>query len=333
MRWAISLLAAALFGLGAAASGAQEAPRWIEAEGLAFIHSPGDRDAARRRALGEALISAALAGGASLRGHTVLYNARVISDVAILRPTGRVLRHDVLFAQVDQGHWRVRVKALVGPAQQTSCLGHRRITLNVTPPNIDVAQEAGAWSLPVAQRLGQDIVAALRHHPFVIVERVAERPQRRVPAALDYTTLTVAAPEPIAGNDRLDTRIEIEGRGAKAELVLTLTLTDPSGRARKRIFRRKARASDDGLLALLADARRPKAEARLIAGLLADVDAYFKALACRAPEARLSHVGHALTAPLGRRQGLKRTSLAFVDVPEESFGLLEIVELRDRSAT
>lgn len=330
MRVRILLILALLWPAALAAEGKA---RWVEAEGLARIHSNADSDAARRRALGEALISAALAGGASLQGHSFLQNTRLVSDVAILRATGRILRYEALTARVDQGHWRVRVRALVGPARAQSCSGTRRLSIDATPPVIRLDPNAGAWAGPVAEQLAVDIYEAIGRHPAVILETVAPRDNRRVAAALDYNTLTRGEVAPLPGNQGLDLAIDVRGFGPTAELTLTLTVREPDGRATRTTFSRTGTARANGLLALATDQRRPFAEVKLRQGLVEGVTDFFDKLACQTPQARIEARGGALHIPMGRRHGLTPTSLAFVDDPSDSFGLLEIVALGDRSAT
>ncbi|MEM8577961.1 MAG: flagellar assembly protein T N-terminal domain-containing protein [Pseudomonadota bacterium] len=312
---------------------ADQAARWVEAEGLAYINGAADHDAARRRALGEALISAALAGGAQLQGHSSLHNSRLVSDVAILRATGRVLRHDILRAQIDGGHWRVRVKALVGPATPKSCGGSRRLNLDATPPRIRVDPNAGAWAQPVAQQLARDVIAAIRQHRAVTLETVAARPTRRVAAALDYNALTRGEILTSVGNERLDIAIEVRGRGPQAALALVLSVTDARGRATRKTLTRKAAARADGLLALATGQRRPRAERALVNGLLRGTTQFFDTLACQALETRIATTKGGLSVDIGRRQGLTRSHLAFIDDPHASFGLLEIVKVSNNTAT
>jgi len=62
------------------------------------------------------------------------------------------------------------------------------------------------------------------------------------------------------------------------------------------------------------------------------VRAMLDGLACQPAEARLALGSDGLSVPLGRRHGLTRASLAFVDDPNDGFGLLEVVAL-DKSRT
>ncbi|MEM1100959.1 MAG: flagellar assembly protein T N-terminal domain-containing protein [Pseudomonadota bacterium] len=306
---------------------------WVETEGLAAIHSSADQDSARRRALGEALVSAALAGGASLDGHTVMHNARVLSDVAILRPLGRVLRYDLVSAEQTGRHWRVQVRALVGPRQSTVCVTRRRFTVDILPPEIFVPPQAQAWTAPIAQEVANRTLDVLRDHPALDVQSFAAPQRPRVDAALDYRSLFEGIlPARGQGNQTVNIRVAIDGRGARTTLLLALRLTGPDGRATERRFTRSARASSDGLTALVSHARRPRAEAALLRSLSQEVRGFLDELSCRPAEARLKLSGAHLSVDLGHVHGLRRSTIAFLDDPRNTFGLLEIVSVDARRA-
>src|SRR6056297_1321883 len=158
MLWRAILLTLTL---GPVPVAAGEATLWIEAQGFAHVASTADRDAARRRAIGEALVSAALAGGASLRGHTVMDKGRITADLSILRPTGRVLSHRVLSAELVDGQWRVRVAAQVGPMPAAACPARRRRAVCPPPHLVRVAPKVRARRPHWAQRVAHDLVDTL----------------------------------------------------------------------------------------------------------------------------------------------------------------------------
>lgn len=332
MLWRALVL---VLGLGPvpAAAEAAEAARWVEAQGLAHVASGADRDAARRRAIGEALVSAALAGGASLRGHTVTDKGRITADLSILRPTGRVLSHRVLSADLVDGQWRVRIAAQVGPMPLGECAARRRLTISAAPPVVRVAPEADAWAEPLAMRVAHDLVETLRRHPDADLDTLAPAAGGVVAASFDYAALTRGRARPAAGNHRLRAGIDVAPAGRALRLVLTLRLLAPDGAEIARSFAREAARPSGGLIGLVSGQGRTRAEAELTDGLMADVRAMLDGLACAPAEARIVQRGEALRVPLGRRHGLSRASLAFVDDPQDRFGLLEVIDLGQSEAT
>lgn len=317
-----------------AAVQAKEATLWVEAEGRAYVVSAADRDAARRRAIGEALVSAALAGGASLRGHTAMDKGRITADLTILRPTGRILTHRILSAALQDGQWVVRVAAEVGPMLTGACASRRRLTVSATPPQIRVTPEASAWAEPLAQGLARDLMAVLRAHPDTDLDSIAPVAARPVAAALDYNALTRGRSTPAAGDHRMSQSITVDRQGSVLRLTLDLSLIGQDGARVQRRFERQAAVPRGGVEGYVSGQNRSRAEAALTDGVLTDVSAMLDGLVCQPAEARLVHRGAGeLSVPLGRRHGLTRASLAFVDDPNDGFGLLEVVTLDQNRTT
>lgn len=327
--WLLVLLSSLI----CAAVGAKEATLWVEAEGRAYVASAADQDAARRRAIGEALVSAALAGGASLRGHTAMDKGRITADLTILRPTGRVLTHRVLSAQLQDGQWLVRLAAEVGPMPVGACAARRRMTVSATPPQIRVTPEASAWAEPLAQGLARDLMEVLRAHPDTDLERIAPVSAAPVAAALDYTALTRGQSLPAPGDHRMSQSITVDRQGKVLRLTLELSLSGQDGSRVTRRFAREAAVPRGGFAGYATGQNRSRAEADLTAGLLQEVRAMLDGLACQPAEARLALGAEGLSVPLGRRHGLTRASLAFVDDPNDGFGLLEVITLDNRRTT
>ncbi len=150
--------------LGAAAlmvAAQAQANAWVEVTGSAVIHNAADIDAARRRALADALLSAAFAGGASVQGHSVMSMARMTSDLLIVRPVGRVLRHEIIGQRQSGDHWQVSIRALVGQPMPDFCEARRSLVLTVYPPDIRVSANAPAWADALAQQIAVELVLAL----------------------------------------------------------------------------------------------------------------------------------------------------------------------------
>src|SRR6056297_1876772 len=320
-------------GLGALPVAAGEAARWIEARGFAQVISADDRDAARRRAVGEALVSAALSGGASLRGHTAMDKGRITADLSILRPTGRVLSHRVLSAELLEGQWRVRIVAQVGPMPAGACAARRRLTISATPPVVRIAPGVAAWAEPLAQRVAHDLVDTLRRHPDADLDTLAPATPGVIAATLDYAALTRGHARPAAGNHRLRSGISIEPMGKALRLTMTIRLLGPDGHEIERSFQRETAQPSGGVIGLVSGRSRSRAEGELTDGVMADLRAMLDGLACAPAQARIVRRGDALSVPLGRRHGLSRASLAFVDDPNDRFGLLEVVDLGQADVT
>lgn len=306
----------------------------VIAQGHAAIHSSADRDAARRRAIGDALISAALSGGATLRGHSVQDKGRIVADLTILRPIGQVLSHRVLSAVEQNGLWTVQIAARVGVAPQGICDQRRRLTVSAFLPTIEVSPTAPAWSATLAQQMARDVADLLKRDPNIQVERTTAAPKpTAVSAKLDYTRLTRGHATAAAGDHRVTQSLRVQTQGAMLLFDLDLEFLGQDGTSIQRRFSRQTSLPKTGTAGFMAGQNRLTAEAALTQGLLTEVKTLLTELGCTAPEARLVLTKDALMVPLGQAHGLTRASLAFVDDPNEPFGLLEVIRLKDRETT
>lgn len=303
----------------------------VEAQGNAIVANKGDVEAARRRAIGDALISAALSGGATLKGHTVLDKGRITADLAILRPTGQVLSHRLVSAQLTEGIWTVRISAVVGPAPLSGCDGRRHLTVSAAPPMVSVSPEAPAWAVPLATQLSRDVVETFRSHPATTLERVAPLPSSApIPASLDYNTLTRGRSVPLSGDHQMGTSIAVGASGGNIRLVMEISLIGQDGKPIRRQFTRETLNPRGGVAGFIAGQSRDMAQTGLTNGLAAEVRAMLDSLTCEPPQARLALSNGKLSIPLGSRHGITRASLAFVDDPNDSWGLLEVVSVNAR---
>ena len=324
-------LFASVLGLAPAQPGlAKDTPRQITTEGHAYVTSPRDKDAARRRAIADALVSAALAGGATLQGHTVMDRGRITVDLSLLRPAGRVLSHRVFSTQLQDGMWTASVLATVGPISKTICTG-RRLSVSTPPPHIKVAPNAPAWAVPLAQDMPQTVMKILRSHPGVDLAVIAPSNTRQNMQA--YTTLTQGRSSPLPGDHLLQQSVEIRQQGNSLRLILSLSLIGQDGGTVRWQFQRDTSVPAGGSIGFLAGQTPDKAANTLTRDLPPELGRFLDELACQAPQARLAWSNGALNVPLGQKHGITRSSLAFVDDPNGSFGLLEVQALTDRHTT
>jgi hypothetical protein len=331
--------AAGLAALVPAAAGAQSAPRgWVEVTGSAHVAAPADRDAARRRALADALLAAALAGGADVRGHSVLSNTRMTSDLLVVRPVGRILAHRVVSETLDAGLWRVRIHAQVGAPAPGACPDRRRLVVTAYPPQVAVSPQAPAWADALGGALGLHLVGAAARHPAVAELARAERLPSGDPARdrTDYRVLTRGGTRPAAGGHGLHIALEIAPAGGDLALTAQLRLDGPAGERIAEIHRAAVRLPGPSLLGRAAPLAQPDREAlaqSLALGVVPALDTLFARAGCQPVQARMTLVGGALRVAAGRVHGLSRTSLAFTAEGDRTIEMLELVALDDRSAT
>ena len=313
---------------------------WVSATGYAYVTSPSDHESARRRALGDALVTAALSGGASLRGVSAQSMGVMVTDLSILRPTGRVLSHRLVGAQLsDDGRWSVSVEAQVAPLGADACGNGRNLVFSAYVPSVSVPPEAPAWTANRAQTLANDMIDALSRHNRVRLDRIMAAPtpsNRATPAGLDYLTLTQGVSSPMPGNHIFTPAISVHvGRndlGRAINLAADFSIADPGGRVTRFRIERQAAFPTGNVTGLLAGRTRARGESALTNGVIREFTDILDDLGCEPPSAQMQMAGGDLVVSIGRRHGLTRGSLAVIDDANDNFGLLEITNLgRERA--
>jgi hypothetical protein len=122
----------------------------VQATGFAIQSGADDAASAKRRAVADALLQAALSGGASVAGHTVVDKSVVTADLLIVRPVGRVLQHRIIEISQKGGTWTAVIEAVVGQGVSAECTRRRNLRVNVYAPVIRVKPDAPAWTEPLA---------------------------------------------------------------------------------------------------------------------------------------------------------------------------------------
>jgi hypothetical protein len=310
---------------------------WIEVVGSAATTGPADRDAARRRALADALLSAALAGGAMVRGHSVMSNMRLTSDLLVVRPVGSVLAHQVLSEDFDGHLWRIRIRAQVGQPSASTCGDRRQMFVTMYPPRVRVSPSAPAWTAALANDLGFRLAELAEADPAVARLTRANRLPNADPARDrgNYLVLTSGNVRAGAGGHGLFTDIAIEPAGRDLTLSLALRLDGPAGERIEKSHQaavRLAGVSALGRAAVLAERDRATLTQHLAGGVRPALSALLHEAGCRPVLARLDMSGGKLVVPVGRAHGVKRTNLAFTVDEDASTEMLEVVKLAEHSA-
>jgi len=312
------------------------ASNWIEVIGSASASGPADRDAARRRALGDALLSAALAGGAIVKGHSVLSMARMTSDLLIVRPVASVLAHHIVSEEFDGRIWRIKIRAQVGPVPETHCGDRRRMVVTMYPPRIRVSPSSPAWAEALAGDLALRLAELAEAHPAVAelarVNRLPNKDPSRDRA--DYRVLTSGNVRVAPGGHGLHCDIVIEPAGRQLQLSLGLRLEGPAGERIEKTHQASVRLPGPSLLgnaAALTNPDRRKLAETLAAGVRPALSSLLEGAGCKPVLARIEMSGKQLVVPVGRVHGVKRASLAFTVDQDASTEMLEVVKLADRN--
>ena len=309
----------------------------VQATGFAIQSGAEDAASAKRRAVADALLQAALSGGASVQGHTVVDKSVVTADLLIVRPVGRVVSHRVLSLTQAGGTWTAVIEAVVGAGVSGQCERRRNLRVTVYAPLIRVRPDAPAWSEPLAMEVAKMLVRRLEAHPAIRMVRVTDREMPRISKAreaFDYKTLTRGSTRMGEGEHGFIPVVvmDVGGAGARPELRMDLemVLIAADSTESRQAIRRSVPlpgVSPLGRLAVAIEPDRRQLAARLTEGIEAEMDALLDIETCRPVTANLAVAGGRIEAPVGRDHGLTRGSIAFTADADHSTEMLEVVEI------
>lgn len=300
----------------------------------------------RRRALEEALIEAAIKGGADINGYSAVSDGVLVSDRMVLRPASRILDYSILSEKNAGGVYRVRIRAIVGemPAVQP-CARRAQLDLTTFAPQITIDPRTPAWVAQLGPDLSQAIEDALALQPGVSVTRAARDavPGRaaQVGYDMDYTALTrgiSGGPKPTGGlTYRAKLNINMQGTDSLAlsmnsYLIDGASQTTIARETQDKTVRLKGPLLGRSLNALLGP-KRDKIVREMTDGIVPQISALISGYACRSLTGPLRLSGGALTLPFGSKDGLTRHHMAYSEGSDAPYVLFEIAKLSDHSVS
>lgn len=314
---------------------------WTQAMGVAPVSSAAQVTAARRSALAEALIVAAMAGGADIRGHTVMDKARIQADRMVMRPNGRVHRYEVIEDRQNGSYWQITIKALVGPDQGGACQDQQRFVVNAYRPQVRVDPSAPAWAGQLGGEIANMVLDTVETHPnFDLVQMLADTDKKQMSAerrGFDYTALTRGTRVSAKTDHSLSIDIHLTSRGnglggSDLWAVIDIALYSPARPAARQSVAAKFPYKYVAGFDRITGAKRNAAHDYLRRATYTSVQQALSGFACQAPTATLRRAGGDYHVDLGVRHGLTAGALGFISDFSKSLQPFEIVSLNQNSA-
>lgn len=320
---------------------AQAEAIWVDVIGHAVANNKKDKPAARRRALADALIAAGMAGGVQMKGHSVLDKGVIVRDLTMMRAAGRVLRYDRLGETWSGNNIQVSLRALVAPLDGPACGARRNIVLVAMAPEISTSRSAPAWATQLGAELYNDAMRRVSQNRNVTVKHVMGMGQAPVSpkkiTSFDYNALTKGHIHTHPGDTQLATTFDVDtetGRwGEELVLRVGLQLTEGTGHRTERVLLNSVRLPGNGPITSAIGRKRHKIKAKLEEGFSDILTELMDVATCTPVAAHVTRSGNTLSVPVGRKQGLSRSALAFTENPVSDFEALEIVKLQNNRAT
>lgn len=334
------LMGGLLAGALGLAAPAQAEIRTVEVVGTAAETGLG-ATLTRRRALEDALIEAAIQGGADINGYTAVSEGVLVSDQMVLRPSSHILDYTVLSETTESGFYKVRLRAVVGelpPAQ--NCARRAQLDVLLYEPKLEVDLRVPAWAAQLQPDLAEAFADALSRHSEVSLQRAGgdtAPPGRsaQVGNDLDYAALTqgtrASQTQPGKLGFRASVKLEMVGERL-LRMTLASRLVDGGGqgtvlqdRAQQEI--RLGTKLPFRALNVLAAPDRREIVRLLSQGIAAHVATLVERYACRALTGPLQYTGKVLSLPFGKKDGLTKHHLAYSEGRDTPYILFEIVKL------
>lgn len=314
---------------------------WTQAMGVAPLSKSQPVTAARRQALAEALVVAAMAGGADIRGHTVMDKARIQADRMVMRPSGRIHKYQVIEDRQNGSYWQITLKALVGPDDQGSCQDQQRFVVNAYPPKVRVHPNAPAWAVPLGHEMANMALDSLEAHPnFDLAQMLTDSDKKNMSAkrmSFDYAALTRGTRSVSKTDHNLSMDIALESRpngqgGFDLWATLDIGLYSPTRPAVHKTVTTKFAYKHFSAIDRVTGAKRSKAHDALYRTTQASVQEALKAFSCQAPVATLHKADGGYHVDLGSRHGLTQGALGFILNFNKTLQPFEVVRLNSESA-
>lgn len=188
----------------------------VIASGFAEIQAGEDASSARRRALADALMSAALSGEAQVTGFTAASMGAITGDFTMSHTRYRVAGHEVVEEIRSGGTWRITIKAKVAPPSEALCQSSQHFPVTAYAPEIIVDPFAPAWATAVVPDLNLRLVEQMEAHPAVTLVRALDRSRSVSNASgvsdeFSYAALTSGKIRTAASDWAFEPRIRISG--------------------------------------------------------------------------------------------------------------------------
>lgn len=344
-RLAMAVFMLVLAGLSMARAQTQ-APSMMmaEATGRAVILSADQQSEARARALEEALWLAALQGGARIDGFSSMGSDTALSEHFALRADARILDYTVLSEAVEEGHYRVSVRAAVGELEKARCNPQRRMNVTVYPARLSMDSRAPASAGQAGQLMLDTLNSLLAEHPMlaaVFADSELFDPARlgQVNRDFDYQSLTGKRRHIPAGHLVIVPHLELnfDRRGN-----IVLAPEKLQGQLRLALYRggsyqplpEKLLDFEIGLgsrvflhsLTVLSRPDRRALQAEMQMLLPAFVDQLAQEMTCQPQQGRMQLQDGQLLVSLPEHHGLKKNQLARVSGEHTLWTLLRITQ-------
>ena len=141
---------------------AKDTLKFIETTGRAVIENDERINDARRRALEDALYLAALHGGAKINGFSAVNTDTSIQENLVVQPASQILDYTIISEQKTDTHFIIKIRSAVGQLREKGCKNKGFKSLSVYKPNITIDPSSPFWVSSLADELSSSFISSLK---------------------------------------------------------------------------------------------------------------------------------------------------------------------------
>ena len=151
-----------VFASGLTKTYAKDTLKFIETTGRAVIENDERINDARRRALEDALYLAALHGGAKINGFSAVNTDTSIQENLVVQPASQILDYTIISEQKTDTHFIIKIRSAVGQLKEKGCKNKGFKSLSVYKPNINIDPSSPFWVSSLADELSSSFISSLK---------------------------------------------------------------------------------------------------------------------------------------------------------------------------
>ncbi len=341
---------AAIFSAVLSKAFAKDTLRFIETTGRAVIENDETIDTSRRRALEDALYLAALHGGATINGFSAVNTDTSIQENLVIQPASQILDYTIISEDKSDTHFVIKIRSAVGDLKEKGCESKGLKSLSVYKPTIEIDPSVPYWAHSLADELTNSVVASIKlasninltNYSDVLLDR---NQLTTINDDYDYISLTSGRERTQYGDYALVSSISItererlQGFTTYNSLIIKFNTEVYEGSSYSLSFSKtksiEALFNSSGpwrTINLLLKSSRNNIVEPLLAAAKEHASDITDNLVCKKMNSVIMVKNGTIEVPLGKRHGIKLSSLAVTKGEQTPFNILRVEKVLENKS-
>ena len=341
---------AAIFSVGLSKAFAKDTLRFIETTGRAVIENDETINTSRRRALEDALYLAALHGGATINGFSAVNTDTSIQENLVIQPASQILDYTIISEDKSDTHFVIKIRSAVGDLKEKGCESKGLKSLSVYKPTIEIDPSVPYWAHSLADELTNSVVASIKSASNINLTNYSDVLLDRNQLTTtnddyDYISLTSGRERTLYGDYALVSSISItererlQGFTTYNSLIIKFNTKVYEGSSYSLSFSKtksiEALFNSSGpwrTINLLLKSNRSNIVEPLLAAAKEHASDITDNLVCKKINSVITVKNGKIEVPLGKRHGIKLSSLAVTKGEQTPFNILRVEKVLENKS-